>query len=140
MSCYCQPCIKAFEVDVFEWNHDDVNSNETSFTSGCDKMSLCGTLQQTKEVTFLVRDNVQRDDAEVSAKMHMGQDSFALPVVRGEGAYTYAFSFSDDHLGVGILEVYINGEQIPESPFRVQVIERDCQSEFPGNGKTAVRM
>ena len=41
-TCYCQPCVKAYEVDVFPWS---INNEETDSSSEnhnrCDKVSLC---------------------------------------------------------------------------------------------------
>ena len=52
----------------------------------------------------------------------------------------YGFGFSHDQSGVAILEVYFDEVQIPESPFRVEVIARDCENDFPGQASmTAVR-
>lgn len=36
--CYCQPCIKAFDVSVFPWRTDDKESTKFTKESGCDKM------------------------------------------------------------------------------------------------------
>lgn len=145
MKCYCQPCIKSFEVDVLQWEGEQVagyvseNGTDSWLQAGCDKMSLCGTVKQTKSVTFRVYDHVEREGAIVTAIMHVGRASFELPVRQVKGLnYVYEFSFSDNKLGVGILEVYVNDKQIPESPFRVQVIPRDCDFDFPGQGKSPV--
>lgn len=139
-SCYCKPCIRAFEVDVLEWmnNGEYVQDGQSNTRTGCDKMTLCGTVEQTKDITFRAYDNRERVGAVVTAMMHVGQASHPLPVKEvGNGTFTYEFSYSDDYLGVGILEVYVDGDQIPESPFRVQVEERDCEADFPGHGKEA---
>jgi hypothetical protein len=94
-----------------------------------------GTVEQTKEVTFHAYDNLERVDATVTALMHFGQESKYLPVTRilGERFYEYEFSYSNNMIGVSILEVYIDGVQIPESPFRVEVTELECarQRMFP---------
>lgn len=137
--CYCKPCIKAFEVDVLQWDETDDIQVDSGRPTGCDKMVLCGTVQQTKEAVFRVYDNRERDDAEVSAVMHVGQSSHVLPVKKLENeSYAYEFSYTDDQLGVAILEVYVDEEQIPESPFRVQIVDRDCEVDFPGKGKQSV--
>lgn len=143
--CYCKPCIKAFEVDVVQLDDDEENSLLTSgdelHRSGCNKMALCGSVKQTKIVKFRAFDNREREGAKVTAVMHVGQTSIPLPVSRTENqSFAYDFTFSDKNLGVGILEVAVNGEKIPESPFRVEVLPRDCGQDYPGEGKTAVRM
>ncbi|CAB9524509.1 activated protein kinase catalytic subunit alpha-1 [Seminavis robusta] len=134
--CYCKPCVKAFEVDVYEYSHGRGDVQELSrIGTGCDKMDLCGTVEQTKLITFRAIDNKERDNAIVKAKIHMDQSSNEVPVSKVENAsYTYEFSFTEDILGVGILEVFVDNKQIPESPFRVQIYPRDCNLDFPGKG------
>lgn len=104
-------------------------------------MSLCGTVQQTKGGIFRIVDNRERDDAVVTAVMHVGQTSYNMEVSQSvNSSYVYEFTFASNNIGVGILEVYVDDVQIPESPFRVQVVERQCELDFPGQGKVAVRI
>ena len=133
--CYCQPCIKNFEVDVHQHFEGTVfGSNST----GCDKMSMCGTAEQTKEIVLRAIDNVKRDDAEVEVLIHFDRDTENLDVYKVPGMpFEYEFRWSRKTVGVGIMEVFVNGEQIPESPFRVQVLERQCDLDFPGQGKVS---
>jgi hypothetical protein len=105
--------------------------------NGCDKMSLCGTVEQTKEIVFHAFDNRHRDNATVTALMHLSREEKYLPVRQVE-PFLYEFSFSSSERDVEILEVFVNGIHIPESPFRVQVISRDCDVDFPSQGMVAV--
>lgn len=142
-TCYCKPCIKAFEVDVLQWNEeDDADGNHSlSKREGCDKMVMCGTVEQTRTSVFRIYDNRDRDGAVVTATMHIDHTSTELDVSRvGNESYVYEFTFTDSKVGVGILEIYFDNVQIPESPFRVQVIKRNCELEYPGKGKVAVRI
>lgn len=141
-TCYCKPCIKAFEVEVMQWDRggDSLGGNTTFFkrVSGCDKMSLCGTVEQTKHVTFRAYDNRERDNADFKALIHVGQESRELEVTSVEDVpYAYEFTFTDNDLGVGILEIFVDDTQIPESPFRVEIVSRNCEVDYPGQGKTA---
>lgn len=96
---------------------------------------------ETRTASFRIYDNRERDDATVKAVMHVGQVSYELPVTQlGNESYVYEFTYSSDTIGVGILEIYVDEVQIPESPFRVQVVERNCEIDFPGKGKIAVRV
>lgn len=54
--------------------------------------------------------------------------------------YLYEFEFSRPNRGVSILEIFVNGEQIPESPVQVQVIDRDCEATFPGKNRIPVSL
>jgi hypothetical protein len=138
--CYCKPCVKAFEVDVYEHSNGEGDDRVISDTEqGCDKMDLCGTVEQTKTMVFRAVDNLRREGAVLKAVVHMDHLSAELPVTKvSNDSYTYEFDFAQDTIGVGILEVFVDSEQIPESPFRVQVTQRDCETEYPGKGKTAV--
>ena len=140
MECYCQPCVKAFEVEVFEYSHGRGDEHILADGSnGCDKRSLCGTVEQTKTMVFRIVDNKEREDAVVTVLVHLDETSTEIPVhkVTNE-SFTYEFDFSRETVGVGIIEVFVNSEQIPESPFRVQILERNCDIDYPGKGKTAV--
>ena len=132
--------MKAYEVDLYEYSNERGGELITSEDArGCDKMSLCGSVEQTKTLIFRAVDNLQREGAVVTALVHMDQSNTELPVTRlSNESYTYEFAFVQDTTGVGILEVFVNLEQIPESPFRVQIIDRDCNTDYPGKGKTAV--
>jgi hypothetical protein len=139
-SCYCKPCIEAFEVSVYPSDRNANAGHSFSRDTGCGKMSLCGTVEQKEEIFFRAYDNRQRVDATVSALLHLGQESRYLEVHNEDDEeFLYGFGFSHDKSGVAILEVYVDGVQIPESPFRVEVVARDCEDDFPGQAMTAVR-
>jgi hypothetical protein len=101
-------------------------------------MSLCGEAQQTKEILFRIYDNRQRDNAIVTVVMLFGDEELELPVTQVE-PYLYEFGFSRDQRGVAILQTYVDGVQITESPVRVKVAARDCDADFPGQRKVQVR-
>jgi hypothetical protein len=101
-------------------------------------MGLCGEAQQTKEILFRIYDNRQRNSAIVTVVMLFGDEELELPVTQVE-PYLYAFGFSRNQRGVAILQVYVDGVQITESPVRVKVAARDCDTDFPGQRKVQVR-
>jgi hypothetical protein len=136
-TCYCKPCIKAFEVAVFPWNNNSQGASEFNSGTGCAKMSLCGKAEQTKETLFRIFDNRQRDSATVTALMLFGEEEWDLPITQVE-PFLYEFGFSHNERGVAILAVFFDGVQIPESPVRVEVAARDCDTDFPGKGKIPV--
>jgi hypothetical protein len=130
---------EAFEVTVFPWiiNSVEVLQNVTRDT-GCGKMSLCGTVEQTKEILFHAFDNRLRDNATVTALIHLGQEDRDLPITQLE-PYLYEFGFSHNEKGVAIVELFFDGEQIPASPIRVEIAARDCDTDFPAQRKIPVR-
>ena len=136
-TCYCRPCIKAFEVSLFQYD-PSLLENATNVESGCEKMSLCGdALEQGEEVVFRAYDNRQRRDVDVTALVHIGQNEM---VVNGEPIepYLYEFRFSTTRVGIVTLEVFFGDEQIPESPVRVEIVSRNCEVDFPGQGMVSV--
>lgn len=133
--CYCRPCLKAFQVDVFECSHPDDYIHEDRHI-GCGKMSVCLTLMQTKEKVIRIRDNLQRDNAEVTVVVHQGPETYQERVIKVDD-YRYKIRFSSQVVGVAVMEVFVNGEQIPESPFRVQIDDLDCEIDYPGDRKTS---
>ena len=103
--CYCRPCIKAFEVDVFQWHDPNDAINQTIQYEGCSKMELCGEVQQTKEITFRIVDNLERDNAFVEVIVHLSDTDVVLEASALADPYTYAFSWTRDKVGVGIMEM-----------------------------------
>ena len=79
--CFCKPCVKAFEVDVYTYEEgaedfhlDGTFQNELSIHRGCSKMSLCGTVQQTRKITFRAYDNLKRENPAVRIRVHVGDE------------------------------------------------------------------
>jgi hypothetical protein len=90
-------------------------------------MSQCGTVEQRGQLKFHVHDNLVRDNATVTAVVHFGQETRALTVTATpDEDHGYDFSFSQNQRGVAILEIVVDGVQVPESPWRVEVTERVC--------------
>lgn len=142
--CFCHPCIKAFEVDVFQYidelhadrtHHVTDLSKETINQIHCEKMSMCGEIEQTKEVVFRAIDNLKRVNPEITVIVHLDHESILLDVQEVE-PFTYGFNFTYGYEGVEILEIFFNGVQIPESPLRLKVVQRDCEVDFPGHHYT----
>ena len=93
----------------------------------CEKMSLCAKVEQNSVLSLHAYDNLKRHNATVTALVHLGQESRYLDVTPDAGGFNqYSFKFSHRKRGVAILEVFVDGIQIPESPFRIEVTERDC--------------
>jgi hypothetical protein len=138
LNCYCSPCIKAFQVAVYPLSNDTQRDSELNRDTGCEKMSLCGKTEQTKDILLRIFDNRQRDNATVTAEMYFGEEEWDLAITQVE-PFLYEFGFSHRRRGVAIVEVFFDGVQIPQSPVRVEVAARDCDTDFPGQGKIPVR-
>lgn len=134
--CFCQPCVKAFEVDVYQVQSSDVTMMTGLVTEGCQKMTVCGTVQQTKTIVLHIVDNLERQHPKISVVMHLSDKDVYLKATP-LGAHMYEILWSHEKVGVGIMEIFFDDQQIPESPLRVQVIERDCDIDFGGKSKSA---
>jgi hypothetical protein len=137
-SCYCSPCIKANKVAVYPVNNDTKRDAELNRDTGCAKMSQCGRAEQTKEIFFRVFDNRKRVGATVKVLMLFGDEERDLRIEQVE-PYLYEFGFSHTNRGVAILQISVDGVQIPESPVRVKVSARDCETDYPNQSKLPVR-
>jgi hypothetical protein len=116
-----------------------LESGEPSTEGGCGKMALCGSVKQNEVAYFLIFDNREREGALVKSLVHIDQQTVSLPVTRVDNtSFAYKFEYAHGSVGVAILEVFVDGEQIPESPFRIEVNPRDCEEDYPGQGKQAV--
>mmetsp|Transcript_42407 Transcript_42407/g.102529 ORF Transcript_42407/g.102529 Transcript_42407/m.102529 type:complete len:92 (+) Transcript_42407:1081-1356(+) len=62
-------------------------------------------------------------------KSHVGDLIEEIPASQVE-PFLYEFEFSQMNRGIGVLEIFINGEQIPESPIQVEVVNRDCEAAY----------
>jgi hypothetical protein len=124
----CNPCVKAFDVDVFPAQ----NASGGASGSGCPKISLRGATQQTKRpLEFRAVDNKKKEGATMKVSVHEGESVNEIEVVRGADPYPFDFSGSSRYESILVLvDIKIDGEQIPESPLRVQIEERDCSEDF----------
>ena len=101
-------------------------------------MSLCGILEKDRELTYHVYDNRRREDAVVTATAYLGAISRELPVTQ-IGPFLYEFQLSKSGPGLAILEVFIDGVHIPQSPVQVQVTSSACEAIYPGENRVSVR-
>ena len=114
-------------MDIFPWRRDNEGIVSEDYHQRCSKMSLCGKAEQNEELVFHAYDNLRRTNATVTALVHLGQESHYLEVHGNAGGFNqYEFTFSHRRQGVAIMEVFIDGVQIPESPFRVEVVPKTC--------------
>jgi len=71
--------------------------------------------------------------------IHLDYKSTEMEVIKVPGVpHTYEFYWSNGQVGVGIVEIFFGGEQIPESPIRVQVEARHCDEDFPGKFESLI--
>jgi len=148
--CMCKPCQRGYNVDVFPLNSMDSSitkplsaglSSSSSLSSnalGCEKMSLCGSTEQLRPLSFRAKDNLERENLTVEVILYEGEESrnfsatysnSAFSVV-GESGFTYDFTVTTSYVGVLIMEIFADGVQIPESPLRMVVEDRSCELEF----------
>ena len=127
--CICRPCVRAFDVDVAPYGVE----------KGCAKMSNCGSVEQTKEILFRAIDNKKRNSSTMKVKIHEGRtsrDILARPI-SFSNPFEYEFVVKGNEVGIQILEILLDDEQIPESPLRLEVTPRDCVSDTNDGQRTA---
>jgi serine/threonine protein kinase len=127
--CLCKPCVKSFDVDVFP--RDKVNEADGS-SGPCPKFAICGRVIQGQKVTFRAVDNKDRADPEFSAIVLEGANERKLEVKRiptANNTVEFTFDSIGSVIGVVIFQVFVDSEQIPESPFRLMVDARQCAKE-----------
>lgn len=125
--CLCRPCIKAFDVDVFP-----LHSANQSNVQGCAKFDVCAKVGQRQTVRFRAIDNKKRENGTVTVTLFEGKNTLQFEAaVSKTNPWSYDFSFdtAGTRVGVAIFEVRVDSEQIPESPFRLEIIQADCDAE-----------
>ena len=139
-SCYCNPCVEAYEVNLYPYSiegQDEERFERIGSDLGCSKMSVCGVVEQEKEIVYHVYDNLQRDEATVTAEIRLGEVRKDLEVTK-IAPFLYEFEFSKGEPGLAILEVFFDGVNIPESPVQVEVTSSDCEALYPGEFRVPV--
>jgi serine/threonine protein kinase len=130
--CLCSPCVKGYDVDFFVVT--DLTSNR--LITGCDKFAVCGVVEQASVITFRAIDNKARNDAVFIANVIVGDDSesYEMKSVTNTSLVTHEFTFDATSrlAGVVIIQVSADGKQIDESPFRLEIVKRDCDAETKG--------
>jgi serine/threonine protein kinase len=133
--CLCSPCVERFEVDVFPLGSAEI---------GCPKLAVCGATEQRKELIFHAVDNNKNRaglDLRLVVRILEGKDSreiHAHSVNRrrtqsspsNATSNVYEFTVESNHVGVLLLEIFVDGEHTEESPLRVEILARDCAAEF----------
>jgi hypothetical protein len=132
--CFCKPCVKAFDVDIYEFKEGEEDlhlvDSYTEELPGCPKMSICGTVVQNQVISMRVHDNMLRPDAKVQVIKHSAESRTELDVKNIEGTFAYEFQVSSGSVEVQVLEVLVNGEPISQSPVRVMVVPNDCDAIY----------
>lgn len=136
--CLCSPCVKKFDVDFYPVSDSPANSVsslsiETRGT-GCEKFSICGEVAQGDTISFRVVDNKQRAEAVFWANVLVTDEGETYnmtqtPNTDDDDIVSRQFTFdATDGRAVGtvIVQVYVDGEQIAESPFRFRVVPPVC--------------
>jgi len=132
--CLCKPCVKGFDVDVSPMLPQTTEMSKTLTQNDmlpCQKMSVCSTIQQTQIVNFQAVDNLQRTNTTMSVLVREGQVKWTVPAkLMVNSTNKYEFAVEPNRVGSILLEVFIEGLHISESPLVLEVIPRDCATEM----------
>jgi ABC-type phosphate/phosphonate transport system substrate-binding protein len=136
--CFCKPCVKAHEVDVYHIEDGEKDPHLEDYYGeslpGCNKMDICGTIEQGKSITLRIFDNMFRDDPVVNVTIHAGENPRNAPVRHLPGTHAYEFTVTDRFAQIQVIEIMVNGQAIDTSPIRVMVVDFDCNAEYGVNG------
>lgn len=132
--CFCKPCIKAFDVDVYHLKEGEadphLDENTVESLPGCEKMSVCAEVYQRQSIIMRIFDNMRRENANVSVIVHARNNQSNLQVTKIPGTYGYEFVVIDNQSRTQVIDIRINGEAISQSPIRVMVLETDCDAIY----------
>jgi len=139
--CFCQPCVRAYEVDVYhleDWENDPhiIDSYYEAFPA-CKKMEICGKVEQRKSIQMRIFDNLMRDGVNVSVTVNSGEGRYTIIPKNVPKTYAYDFNITDNKAQVQVIDILFNGEAISQSPIRVMVVDADCSAQY-GNGSHRV--
>lgn len=137
--CFCKPCVRAFDVDVYEYKEGDVDVHLQEYYGeslpGCEKMSICGEMQQGETITIRIYDNKFRENPRVDVIAHAGDKSTPLKVKRLEGTMAYEVQLSDTKVQMQVVDVIFDGKPVSQSPVRVNVQPYDCDADYGEKSK-----
>jgi hypothetical protein len=122
--CICKPCFKAEEVEVRSLNASASAQNPD--TAACRKMEFCSRAEQNAAMSFTVTDNKNRTALRVTFRLQLSSTLAGRAEPVGGAPGTYRMSVATAETGVHLLELFVDGEQAPNSPFLVRVSARDC--------------
>ncbi|KAG7367635.1 adenylate and guanylate cyclase catalytic domain containing protein [Nitzschia inconspicua] len=136
--CFCRPCVKAFDVDVYEMKEgeDDPHLVDDYLMElpGCEKMEICGTVMQHEYITMRIYDNMLRKDAEVEIIQHSADSRDVLDFKHIEGTYAYEFKVMSPSVQAQVIEILVNGKPIGQSPIRIMILPNDCEAVYGAAG------
>lgn len=106
----------------------------------CDRVDICKTIPQRRPSTLEVIDRahyLRKAPLDVSVQLGTGDTALFSPLLQGSepGQYLLPSTFLLETNGIQIVNVFVNGEHIEQSPFFVEVVPRKCAGshEEPNN-------
>jgi ABC-type phosphate/phosphonate transport system substrate-binding protein len=135
--CLCSPCVKLYDVAFFPvYTDTEAEEGESSAmnTDGCSKFSICEQVQQQDTITFGLVDRKKRFNSTFWANVLVGdsddgQDYMMTTTPESTEEYVYrqfTLDATGQTVGTIIVQVFVDESQIPESPFRVRIVQREC--------------
>ncbi|KAG7339958.1 adenylate and guanylate cyclase catalytic domain containing protein [Nitzschia inconspicua] len=132
--CFCKPCVKAFDVDVYEIKEGEADAhlveNYAESLPGCEKMDICGKVLQNQYITMRIHDNMMRDNATIEVIQHSADSSDLLHLHPIAGTYAYEFKVTSPTVQAQVIEITVNGKPIGQSPIRIMVEPNDCEAIY----------
>lgn len=124
--CLCKPCVPSFDVDFYPVA---IENGTYGREESCLKLEQCATVEQRKKLVFQAVDNNQ-SNVTFTASIYVGSNSETYlfnPETRdGQIVNTLEIDTSSFLVGPYVVEVFAEDSPIPQSPFRFEVLARDC--------------
>ena len=96
------------------------------------KLSMCGTFEQSREISFLLlvhsSNTSHLQASRLTFEILIGTDINLNGTAVLQSPNEYVIKVKAEYLGTHILAIYNGGRQIPNSPFRFVVKLRNCQN------------
>eukprot|EP00466_Bigelowiella_natans_P006971 jgi/Bigna1/130136/aug1.10_g4844 len=124
-NCFCGVCRAAPDVEVL--------LSGCFNSSSCEKMQICHTMEQRAQVTFYVHDNLNRDSNMTYIFHGTPVDGFSKSGILNGSDSDYNFTISTPLVGEFVIELFVSGVQIDNSPFTINVLERSCEQDYKAN-------
>jgi len=126
--CLCSPCKLADEIEVFTSRNNALVWRNGESNRLCSKMETCTSVQQNQPLNILVVQN--------SGESFKSNISFKLSTaarLHGYAEYrdhdnSFLIEIKSAEKGTHILQVFLNKTEIPNSPFLIEILSRNCSA------------
>mmetsp|Transcript_51963 Transcript_51963/g.108521 ORF Transcript_51963/g.108521 Transcript_51963/m.108521 type:complete len:1378 (-) Transcript_51963:103-4236(-) len=138
LTCICSPCYKANAVELYPPVRSALivgsgvraDGNSTLEVPACQKMETCFQANQNQPITLALIDNMQRRVINASYRLRTTVPLSGVAVANGSAPGVYTLTFQTAQVGMQLLLIFVDGVEIINSPYLVDIIPRDCEKDY----------